>query len=89
MAGRFRNYIHYVLKYCSVILINTRHVSCRSPPKHLLHFLLLTVSPINEYLPYIDGLVQERRQDIVWTNAEQIDWRINAALGGYELNKCW
>ena len=33
-----------------------------------------------------NGLVSNRRQAIIWTRADQIDWRIYAALGGDELN---
>ena len=32
-----------------------------------------------------NGLVPNRRQAIIWTNADQIDWRIYVALGGDEL----
>ena len=32
-----------------------------------------------------NGLAPNRRQDIIWTNADLIHWRIYAALGGDEL----
>ena len=32
-----------------------------------------------------NGLAPNRRQDIIWTNADPIHWRIYAALGGDEL----
>ena len=31
--------------------------------------------------------MSNRRQAIIWTNADTIDWRINAALGGDESNQ--
>ena len=33
-----------------------------------------------------NGLAPNRRQAIIWTNADPIHWRIKAALGGDELN---
>ena len=33
-----------------------------------------------------NGLVQYRRQAIIWTNADTVHWRIYAALGGDELS---
>ena len=33
-----------------------------------------------------NGLAPNRRQAIIWTNADMIHWRIYAALGGDELN---
>ena len=33
-----------------------------------------------------NGLAPNRRQAIVWTNADKIHWRIYAALGGDELS---
>ena len=32
-----------------------------------------------------NGLAPNRRQAITWTNADPVDWRIYAALGGDEL----
>ena len=32
-----------------------------------------------------NGLAPNRRQAITWTNADQVHWRIYAAVGGYEL----
>ena len=32
-----------------------------------------------------EALVPDRRQAITWTNADPIQWRICAALGGNEL----
>ena len=32
-----------------------------------------------------NGLAPNRRQAIIWTNADPIHWRIYAALGGDEL----
>ena len=32
-----------------------------------------------------NGLVPNRRQAIIWTNANSIQWRIYAALGGDDL----
>ena len=40
-------------------------------------------------LPYTgldDGLVMNRWQAIIWTNADSVHWRIYAALGGEKLN---
>ena len=34
-----------------------------------------------------DGLAPNRRQAIIWTNADPVRWRIYAALGGDELIK--
>ena len=34
-----------------------------------------------------NGLVPNRRQAIIWTNADPIQWRIYAAMGGDELKK--
>ena len=34
-----------------------------------------------------NGLVPNRRQAIIWTNADPIHWHIYAALGGDELKK--
>ena len=42
----------------------------------------------NWQYPSIDldnGLAPNRRQAIIWTNADPIQWRIYAALGGDEL----
>ena len=42
--------------------------------------------PIHNNLDYLDnGLAPNRRQAIIWTNADPIHWRIYAALGGDEL----
>ena len=32
-----------------------------------------------------NGLAPNRRQAIIWTNADQIYWRVYAALGGDDL----
>ena len=32
-----------------------------------------------------NGLAPNRRQAIIWTNADQIYWRVYAALGGEDL----
>ena len=34
-----------------------------------------------------NGLAPNRRQAIIWTNADPIHWRIYAALGGDELTE--
>ena len=34
-----------------------------------------------------NGLVPNRRQAIIWTNADPINWRIHATLGGDELTQ--
>ena len=34
-----------------------------------------------------NGLAQNRRQAIIWTNTDLGHWRIYAALGGNELNR--
>ena len=34
-----------------------------------------------------NGLAPNRRQAIIWTNADPIDWRVYAALGGDELKQ--
>ena len=34
-----------------------------------------------------NGLARNRRQAIIWTNADPIYWRIYAALGGDELDQ--
>ena len=34
-----------------------------------------------------NGLAPNRRQAIIWTNAEPINWRIYATLGGDELTQ--
>ena len=34
-----------------------------------------------------NGLAPNRRQAIIWTNADPVRWRIYAALGRDELNK--
>ena len=36
-------------------------------------------------------MIQNKRQAIIWTNADRIHWRIYAALEGDELTpgKCW
>ena len=52
------------------------------------------VTEINSYLPnwqqcsigLDNGLAPNRRQAIIWTNADPIHWRIYAALGGDEFN---
>ena len=36
-----------------------------------------------------NGLAPNRRQAIIWANADPIHWRIYAALGGDELKKDW
>ena len=33
-----------------------------------------------------NGFAPNKRQAIIWTNADSIHWRIYAALGGDELN---
>ena len=42
--------------------------------------------PIDNSIGLDNGLTPNRRQAIIWTNADPINWRIYAALGGGGLN---
>ena len=40
---------------------------------------------MNVYISLDNGLVPNRRQVIIWTNADPINWRIYSSLGADEL----
>ena len=64
--------------------------TCCSFWKRWIHSLFSTITLYNMMLVLVNGLVPNRRQVIIWTNDDPVQWHIYAALGVGELiEKPW
>ena len=71
MAVIFRRHFQKHFREWKVLVFVIR-ISLKFVPKR----------PIDNNIGLDNGLTPHRRQAIIWTNADPINWRIYAALGG-------